>query len=237
MRVFIVSQYPAAKRGNQPENAMTKEEAKKKQLLAAYAWGRHSAAAPECFALDPDKLVALCAMGVMPPKVEKGAGSTPATGSAGNGVSVGEQPAVTCVATTTNTMSAGEKTAGAKHTPGPWTSGSARTGRVFGADGYEVCDPTQGPHLHVDYDSDRGHWATTPGAYVDRTDEEIEANARLIAAAPDLLEGAALIARLETNEETLERTGDQQSGDDAVETLSGLIHKARALVAKAEGRS
>lgn len=216
---------------------MTEEEAKKKQLLAAYAWGRHSAAAPECFALDPDKLVALCALGVMPPKVEKGAGSTPATGSAGNGVSVGEQPAVTCVATTTNTTGAGEKTAGAKHTPGPWTSGSARTGRVFGADGYEVCDPTQGPHLHVDYDSDRGHWATTPGAYVDRTDEEIEANARLIAAAPDLLEGAALIARLETNEETLERTGDQQSGDDAVETLSGLIHKARALVAKAEGRS
>lgn len=216
---------------------MTEEEAKKKQLLAAYAWGRHSAAAPECFALDPDKLVALCAMGVMPPKVEKGAGSTPATGSAGNGGSVGEQPAATCVATTTNTTGAGEKTAGAKHTPGPWTSGSARTGRVFGADGYEVCDPTQGPHLHVDYDSDRGHWATTPGAYVDRTDEEIEANARLIAAAPDLLEGAALIARLETNEETLERTGDQQSGDDAVETLSGLIHKARALVAKAEGRS
>lgn len=74
-----------------------------------------------------------------------------------------------------------------KYTPGPWTSGSARTGRVFGADGYEVCDPTQGPHLHVDYDSDRGHWATTPGAYVDRTDEEIEANANLIAAAPDLL--------------------------------------------------
>lgn len=214
---------------------MTKEEAKKKQLLAAYAWGRHSAAAPQCFELDVDKLATLVALGVMPPRVVEGAGSTPATGSAGNGVSVGEQPAVTCVATTTNTMSAGEKTA--RHTPGPWTSGSARTGRVFGADGYEVCDPTQGPHLHVDYDSDRGHWATTPGAYVDRTDEEIEANARLIAAAPDLLEGAALIARLETNEETLERTGDQQSGDDAVETLSGLIHKARALVAKAEGRS
>lgn len=98
---------------------MTEEEAKKKQLLAAYAWGRHSAAAPECFALDPDKLVALCALGVMPPKVEKGAGSTPATGSAGNGVSVGERPAVTCVATTTNTKSAGEKSA--RHTPGPLT--------------------------------------------------------------------------------------------------------------------
>lgn len=54
-------------------------------------------------------------------------------------------------------------------------------------------------------------------------------------AAPDLLDFAALLARLETDDETLERTGDNQSGDDAVEALSGLIHKARALVAKAEG--
>lgn len=119
VRVFIVSQYPAAKRGNQPENAMTKEEAKKKQLLAAYAWGRHSAAAPQCFELDVDKLATLVALGVMPPRVVEGAGSTPATGSAGKGVSVGERPAVTCVATTTNTKSAGEKSA--RHTPGPWT--------------------------------------------------------------------------------------------------------------------
>lgn len=222
MRVFIVSQYPAAKRGNQPENAMTKEEAKKKQLLAAYAWGRHSAAAPECFALDPDKLVALCALGVMPPKVEKGAGSTPATGSAGNGVSVGEQPAVTCVATTTNTMSAGEKTA--RHTPGPWTSGSARTGRVFGADGYEVCDPTQGPHLHVDYDSDAGHWATTPGAYVDRTDEEIEANTHLIAAAPDLLEALKDLVECDCAAYELDAANCEHA-------------RARAAIARAEGRS
>lgn len=231
MRVFIVSQYPAAKRGNQPENAMTKEEAKKKQLLAAYAWGRHSAAAPECFALDPDKLVALCAMGVMPPKVEKGAGSTPATGSAGNGGNVGERPAATCVATTTNTIGAGEKTAGAKHTPGPWTSGSARTGRVFGADGYEVCDPTQGPHLHVDYDSDRGHWATTPGAYIDRTDEELEANANLIAAAPDLLAALRAIA------ESSGRYDDPEHDADPIEHALVMRDIALGAIAKAEGRS
>lgn len=208
---------------------MTEEEAKKKQLLAAYAWGRHSAAAPECFALDPDKLVALCAMGVMPPK-EKGAGSTPATGSAGNGVSVGEQPAVTCVATTTNTIGAGEKTAGAKHTPGPWTSGSARTGRVFGADGYEVCDPTQGPHLHVDYDSDRGHWATTPGAYIDRTDEELEANANLIAAAPDLLAALRAIA------ESSGRYDDPEHDADPIEHALVMRDIALGAIAKAEGR-
>lgn len=161
MRVFIVSQYPAAKRGNQPENAMTKEEAKKKQLLAAYAWGRHSAAAPECFALDPDKLVALCALGVMPPKVEKGAGSTPATGSAGNGVSVGERPAVTCVATTTNTTGAGEKTA--RHTPGPW--------RVVGGDVWDA-------HGEV----------MRRGSSVSEGSVNARANAHLIAAAPDLLD-------------------------------------------------
>lgn len=231
MRVFIVSQYPAAKRGNQPENAMTKEEAKKKQLLAAYAWGRHSAAAPECFALDPDKLVALCALGVMPPKVEKGAGSTPATGSAGKGVSVGEQPAATCVATTTNTMGAGEKTA--RHTPGPWKSGSARTGRVFGADGYEICDPTQGPHLHVDYDSDRGHWATTPGAYVDRTDEEIEANGHLIAAAPDLLaEHRRTLGQLERMQVM---TKHLAKTDPLAEEIAAAIKGTKAIIAKAEG--
>lgn len=209
---------------------MTEEEAKKKQLLAAYAWGRHSAAAPECFALDPDKLVALCALGVMPPKVEQGAGSTPATGSAGNGGNVGEQPAVTCVATTTNTIGAGEKTAGAKHTPGPWTSGSARTGRVFGADGYEVCDPTQGPHLHVDYDSDRGHWATTPGAYIDRTDEELEANANLIAAAPDLLAALRAIA------ESSGRYDDPEHDADPIEHALVMRDIALGAIAKAEGR-
>lgn len=160
--------HPAAS-GPPTENAMTEEEAKKKQLLAAYAWGRHSAAAPECFALDPDKLVALCALGVMPPKVEKGAGSTPATGSAGNGVSVGEQPAATCVATTTNTMGAGEKAVGAKHTPGPWTLRERGDWIEVIADGRPVAI----------------------GAVVDRSDPSTVslgfANANLIAAAPDLL--------------------------------------------------
>lgn len=224
MRVFIVSQYPAAKRGNQPENAMTEEEAKKKQLLAAYAWGRHSAAAPECFALDPDKLVALCALGVMPPKVEKGAGSTPATGSAGNGVSVGEQPAATCVATTTNTMSDGEKSA--RHTPGPWTVLDGSSGLLI----------EQRVRL-VDFDSGVRPLHVAFIATSLNPSPRAEADARLISTSPDLFELASLISRLETEEETLERTGDNQSGDDAVEALSGLIEKARALVASAEGRS
>lgn len=88
---------------------MTEEEAMKKQLLAAYAWGRHSAAAPQCFELDVDKLATLVALGVMPPRVVEGAGSTPATGGAGKDGSVGEQPAAACVDATSSTTSAEEQ--------------------------------------------------------------------------------------------------------------------------------
>lgn len=190
MRVFIVSQYPAAKRGNQPENAMTEEEAKKKRLLAAYAWGRHSAAAPECFALDPDKLVALCAMGVMPPKVEKGAGSTPATGSAGKGVSVGERPAVTCVATTTNTKSAGEKSA--RHTPGPW---------------FEYDPDFLGSAVAVrDEMGVRVLARMNHGA--ENATEEHRANANLIAAAPDLLAACVELIRGDGTSDSMQRAID-----------------------------
>lgn len=206
MRVFIVSQYPAAKRGNQPENAMTKEEAKKKQLLAAYAWGRHSAAAPECFALDPDKLVALCALGVMPPKVEKGAGSTPATGSAGKGVSVGERPAVTCVATTTNTTGAGEKTA--RHMPGPWKSTVLRDGARIESDGASVA--------WVGPDDTR---ECADGRIVEVMTKRAVANAHLIAATPDLLAACVELIR----------------GDGTSDSVQRAIDLARAAIARAEG--
>lgn len=113
-----------------------------------------------------------------------------------------------------------------KYTPGPWKSVVLRDGARIEADGSSIA--------WIGPDDTR---ECADGRIVEVMTKRAVANANLIAAAPDLLEGAALIARLETNEETLERTGDQQSGDDAVETLSGLIHKARALVAKAEGRS
>lgn len=210
MRVFIVSQYPAAKRGNQPENAMTEEEAKKKQLLAAYAWGRHSAAAPECFALDPDKLVALCALGVMPPKVEQGAGSTPATGSAGNGVSVGEQPAVTCVATTTNTTGAGEKTAGAKHTPGPWTV----TRPPCASDELKFRVVSEATNLDV---ADL-YWCDPN----EHDTSQITADANLIAAAPDLLEALKDLVECDCAAYGLDAANCEHA-------------RARAAIARAEG--
>lgn len=119
----------------------------------------------------------------------------------------------------------------AKHTPAPWVRGGG-----FGPRSTAVTT-TSGRHIAavetwgVKHPDERAKYEDLHAWW-----PEDEANLNLIAASPDLLAEATLIARLETNEETLERTGDQQSGDDAVETLSSLIHRARALVAKAEGR-
>lgn len=74
----------------------------------------------------------------------------------------------------------------------PWSVGEGLyADTVFGADGFEVANTPNASAIHRDYFADRmgpGHWATTPGAHRDVLDGEGEANARLIAAAPDLLE-------------------------------------------------
>lgn len=203
---------------------MTEEEAKKKQLLAAYAWGRHSAAAPECFALDPDKLVALCALGVLPPKVEKGAGSTPATGSAGKDDSVGEQPVAACVDATTNTTGAGEKTAGAKRTPGPWTSVVLRDGaRIESADG-EVSIAWVGP-------DDTRELAN--GQIIEVMTKRAVANANLIAAAPDMLaEHRRTLGQLERMQAM---TSHLAKNDPLAEEIASAIKGTKAIIARAEG--
>jgi hypothetical protein len=75
-----------------------------------------------------------------------------------------------------------------KHTPGPWhIADDGWFTEVYGADGYQIVDAGQGPHLLETHDGNEGHWATTPGAYVEREELEERANACLIAAAPDLL--------------------------------------------------
>lgn len=86
--------------------------------------------------------------------------------------------------------SAAARTASApsrQHTPGPWAVDPNDDTVVNGADGYAVAD-TAGVHLHVDYDSEKGHWGSTPGAAREIPEEEEAANARLVAAAPSLLD-------------------------------------------------
>jgi hypothetical protein len=58
-----------------------------------------------------------------------------------------------------------------------------------------------------------------------------QANARSTA----MLAVLEQIARMETESEYEDRTGDGMSGDDAVQTLSDLIHMARAAAAQARG--
>lgn len=65
-----------------------------------------------------------------------------------------------------------------------------------------------------------------------RTKEEHEANAQLIAAAPELLAFASLVARMKTEDEMGENS---PASEDWIATLNELIASARAVVAKASG--
>lgn len=109
----------------------------------------------------------------------------------------------------------------AKHTPGPWHLRKDAHVDVVGADGYVIAD-CGGVHVHENHNGDT-HWATTPGAAREMSEQEEEANARLIAVAPELK--AALLELLLTG-----------SMDDAG-AYARAVRAARAVLAKIEGRS
>ncbi|KSD80016.1 hypothetical protein [Pseudomonas aeruginosa] len=94
-----------------------------------------------------------------------------------------------------------------KHTPGPWHVGGPNKCTIYDKHGQRLAN------------SFEGVMATQ------RTDSECEANARLIAAAPDLLE--ALIAMEREKSDYMTRNN---LGDPAIETTNKL---ARAAIAKA----
>ncbi len=93
-----------------------------------------------------------------------------------------------------------------KHTPGPWLN----AGRGAGA------------HIHAD----KGEIAWLR-SYMGIPDEEIDANAHLVAAAPDLLEALRDFASMKC----------ETAGVEDLEGGCCRTCRARAAIAKAEGRS
>lgn len=104
------------------------------------------------------------------------------------------------------------------HTPGPWIASP------FGDCAYEVMAP-DGTVIAV-IDGAPGYTAV------------LEASARLIAAAPDLLESARRIVSGVHSEYRIHADADDDYIHDTIGTaLSDAYFSARAAIAKAEGRS
>ena len=101
-----------------------------------------------------------------------------------------------------------------KHTPGPWSRNippATKYNTVFA-----------GRNTHVAHLEVRGMDAG-----------EIEGNCNLIAAAPDLLAFAQLVARMKTESEFGE---EAPPSEDWISTLNDLIIDARLICRRAEGR-
>lgn len=115
------------------------------------------------------------------------------------------------------------------YTPGPWVI--SRSGDVFGADGYEVAEAYLNLCLSLKWTNAKRkkHWGSTPGSNIDRSEEEMAANARLIAAAPEMFE--AIKEHLENcgpREWSPEWKGGSCPGGD------GLHEKFRQIIRKVE---
>lgn len=110
-----------------------------------------------------------------------------------------------------------------KHTPGPW---------IYGPETGPDCtriDAENGRVIAAVRSREITSWEQSRPIY--SWSEEGAANARLIAAAPDLFDFASLVSRMTTDSEM----GGNMSGDDAAQALSELIETARAAIAKATG--
>jgi hypothetical protein len=111
----------------------------------------------------------------------------------------------------------------AKHTPGPWKAGTARRSSNFGDMAAFVHGPGPAKIAKV--------WSGDPS---DETNgNKAEANARLIAAAPDLLEALKDIV------EQWDAAKDPHSKAVALNSpkLWAALGEARAAIAKAEDKS
>lgn len=104
-----------------------------------------------------------------------------------------------------------------KHTPGPWIITHSRSGYPYQID---APNGSRGPGGITS--------VTRWGAISCPSSEEGLANARLIAAAPELLQVVDLLIQYDEHDET------EQSGADLWDEVMRLAHAAKA---KAEGRT
>lgn len=128
-----------------------------------------------------------------------------------------------------------------EHTPGPW-SVSAASDRYLGGEGSWAVIDSRGfeiddsPMSILDnYAEVLGisHWAERPGeSYIERPDEEREANAYLIAAAPDLLAACEDVLDLVVE---YYRRATIKHPDGGFEDESGVLAQIRHAIAKAHG--
>ena len=86
-----------------------------------------------------------------------------------------------------------------KHTPGPWTQ---KDGCILAGEDHLVCFG----HDYDEYGSISAPWKGNGEAQEEAWEQEAAANARLIAAAPDLL--AALVEAMGVMRESAEEAGD-----------------------------
>ena len=130
----------------------------------------------------------------------------------------------------------------AQHTPGEWGFGENGKNvfggdidiRILDADGYPIAELPYEPILDG-YGEKLGvdHWALHEDATRERSEEEMEANAHLIAAAPDMLSNGVEFDRLCLVIESAVRNADPANLDAVV----ALIHANRAAIAKAEPKA
>ena len=126
-----------------------------------------------------------------------------------------------------------------KHTPGPWTVDETydEPSDIVAPDGFAVAQVDAQPVLNGWHEKLGGaHWSERPGkAYIDRPRAEVEANARLIAAAPEMKEALGLVLRFHAgglwtpeNAEEWERiTGSRDA------TTKAMCDHIRAVLRKA----
>jgi hypothetical protein len=112
-----------------------------------------------------------------------------------------------------------------KHTPGPWKSTAEEQQHDLGENFYILGGPDYACHIAEMLNAD--HFPCIPDDEVEDYEIEVEGNARLIAAAPDLL--AALNALVEA---VRLATGEEDAG---LHHLDGsLIDAARKAIRKTE---